>query len=279
MIGGCAVYITILIGFIIRKKKNKEIKDIVNSFAKEEDKKDYYSRWKRKIFDIMLVRDKKQKKILSAVFNIVLLIIFGISIYMVGAISLVVIVGIVSSYIAKENIDKLVDKSGIRYIPITNEFLDVFIPAITSGKSNSQAMLAFINQYEDNEVLNVWWADRSRGMNDNRFETIVEIYDMTMFDEEHGIDDSLPVIKEMQENMNKKQEFYDEFVAKIGETSSIELSYVGGLPLLLLMTLSNTRQFWYTFPGLLCAVGLGVMFVLFRFLSYKLRVNTIKKLF
>lgn len=174
----------------------------------------------------------------------------------------------------------LIEEAGIKYIENINLFLDFYVPALASGQSNNQAMLKFIGQ-ENDPHLTEWWInkDSKTFVVNNKWKRVIEIYEMMKFNEERGIDNSLPVIEEMQKDLSQKQVFYNEYSSKMGEITPILLSYYIFVPVLLVMSINQTQDFWFSFKGLIATIVLIILFLCSQFAVFKLREHTIKTLF
>ena len=181
-------------------------------------------------------------------------------------------------YTAKEK--ELFVSSGLEFVDDLNRFLDMYIPAIASGLSNDQAMLKFIGEKGD-EDLSEWYVQKDDISVEipKRWIKVIGVYNMVRFDELKGIDNSIPVIKEMQDDMAAKQRYFNDYRSKIGATKPIALSYYIGVPLFLMVSVYRMPQFWFGVGGLIVSILLIALFAGFQFLFYKLKKGTMNAIF
>lgn len=200
--------------------------------------------------------------------------------YFIGAIALTLISGAIIIVLFNQKHKTLIHQAGVNYISTLNAFLDSYIPDISSGLSNDQAMLKYINGEEDEDLFD-WWVNKD----DPEYQVpikwarVVEVYEMIRFNEERGIDDSLPIIEELQKDLNTKQEFYNQYKAKMGEINPILLSYYVFVPIIMLISFNQNKDFWFTFYGLLASIGMIILFLASQFIIFKVRESATKTIF
>ena len=269
------VYVIFLdIFFINRRKIKKAISNI--SIHKEEL---YMFSYEKVLIESMQVSKDKQKIFLIVVRSLIIITSIFLSLQF-GTIAIFFLGAIIITLFMNVKNKQLIESAGINYIETMNYFLDSYIPAISSGLSNDQAMLKYISS-EENEELLEWWADKDTHLLkiNNKWQRIIEVYEMMNFNELHGISNSLPIINEMQKDLNAKQQFFNDYSSKIGEIKPIMYSYYAGVPLLLLISFHQTYAFWFSFFGAIAAFILVIFFFTFQILIYNIRKNTLKSIF
>ena len=237
--------------------------------------------YEKKIIELLNIPSSKIKVFIYTIrFLLLVALIFMATI--MGFVTLFLVLSVLTVLYFNMQTSKLVDKTGVTHLATINSFLDTFIPSIASGLSNDQSMLKFVHSTEDANLTD-WWLKKDDLTSvvklDNKWTRIVEVYNMMNFIEEKGTGDPLSIIKEMQNDLNTKQKYYDEYRAKMGEIKPIMLSYYIGVPLLIVMSYNQTRGFWNTGWGLVAAIGLAILFAIFQFLIYKLKKDSINMLF
>lgn len=270
------IYMLVLVAVIKRHRNRKRaISHIVED-------KFYIAFFEKKILEKINIPKRHEK---TAVYIIRFAIIFAV-IYCVASLGywLTTLIACALLIITFANIQnkKTVEATGITYIEDVNIFLDSFIPAIASGKSNEQAMLQFVDAQGDENLFN-WWMNKDNLSNqivvENKWKRIIEIYNMVKFNEERGISNSLPIVEEMQKDISTKQKYYNDYKAKMGEIKPIVLSYYFGVPFIIMTSWSNTKEFWFSTGGLICCFVLAVLFFIFEMLINKIKKSTIESMF
>lgn len=271
--------IVYVIVFTLAVNHNRKHKKIINRIQNKDSF--YFFGFEKDLIEISGMTNEKAKKYIILL-RILLLSLIVLVITKFGFIALFLFLAAATLVYSNNQNKKLIDDAGIRYIIIVNEFLDSYIPAISTGVSNDQAMLRFVRSQNDEELFN-WWVNKSKpefrlGI-ENKWRRIIEVYEMVRFNEERGISDSLPIIEEMQDDLNAKQKHYDDYQARIGEIKPIMFSYYIGIPIILFISWNQTQNFWSTIWGLVCAFVLAVLFFAFEMLIYKLKKSTIERIF
>lgn len=199
---------------------------------------------------------------------------------LIGAIALTLVVGFIIVVVIERKSASLIHEAGVNHIGLVNAFLDSYIPSLSSGLSNDQAMLKYINAINDEELFE-WWTNRENPeyINPVKWKRVIEIYNIIKFNEDRGIGDSLPIIEQMQQDLNVKQQYYNEYSAKMGEVQPIVFSYYFFIPVLLFMSFKETGGFWFSWLGYLSAVGLLVLFLTSQFMVFKIKASTVKVIF
>lgn len=175
---------------------------------------------------------------------------------------------------------KAIYDSGITNIGKVTNFINFFVPHINSGNSADQSFLGYIKYSNDEELANYY-----ENKNNLEYELpthlkqIVDIYDIAKYNEEQGISDYTYILNELSEDMSQKQVYYNSFISRIGEIKPICWSYYGGIPVLIIASLKNTKDFWLGAWGFVGGLALLTLFGLFKFLIYKLQKDSIVKIF
>lgn len=235
--------------------------------------------WEKALID-KLYLDKTYVKPVVYLFRIALVLVFLGAAYFFGTIAFVIAVGAVIVLFMNRKTADLINEAGINHISLLNTFLDSYVPSLASGLSNDQAMLKFIN-YMDDEDLFEWWMNKDEPSYKPkvRWKRIIEVYNIIRFNEERGIDDSLPIIEQMQKDLSVKQEYYNNYSSKMGEINPIVISYYVFVPILLFISFTQTKGFWFSIWGVISSIILLVIFVISQFIIYKIKEKAIKTIF
>lgn len=235
--------------------------------------------WERKFLQSFSVNQRYVKPGIY-VSRVILFVVFGMITLKIGSIAVFISLSALVLVFANRKTEGLIEEAGINTIPELNSFLDSYIPGLASGLSNDQAMLKYIN-HKDDELLYDWWVNRDNPTHviNNQFKRIVEVYKMIKFNEDRGIEDSLPIIEQMQKDLNVKQEHYNDYKARMGEIQPILMSYYIFVPVLLFISLGQTRDYWFSIWGYVSAAALIVLFIGSQFMVFKIREGTIKIMF
>lgn len=268
------LYTIIAILAINNNRKHKKV------IKKIQNKNNFYLfGFEKSLLEATGMQKSKAKKYIILI-RIIALSLMVVIVIKFGFIALFLFCGVLILIYSNTQNKKLIESTGINYIIIVNEFLDSYIPAISSGLSNDQAMLKFVHSQNDENLFS-WWVNRGdpNFELDIKWKRISEVYEMVKFNEERGINDSLPIIEQMQKDLNSKQEFYDDYESKIGEIKPIMLSYYIGLPIILAISWKQAASFWNSIGGLVCAFALSVLFFAYEMFLSKIRKSTIETMF
>ena len=268
------LYTIIAILAINNNRKHKKV------IKKIQNKNNFYLfGFEKGLLEATGMQKSKAKKYIILI-RIIALSLMVVIVIKFGFIALFLFCGVLILIYSNTQNKKLIESTGINYIIIVNEFLDSYIPAISSGLSNDQAMLKFVHSQNDENLFS-WWVNRGdpNFELDTKWKRISEVYEMVKFNEERGINDSLPIIEQMQKDLNSKQEFYDDYESKIGEIKPIMLSYYIGLPIILAISWKQAASFWNSIGGLVCAFALSVLFFAYEMFLSKIRKSTIETMF
>ena len=176
---------------------------------------------------------------------------------------------------------KVIYESGINNIVMVNNFINYFVPHINSGNSADQSLLGYI-EYSNDEELRKYYENKSDiDINDiaPHVKQIIDIYDIAKYNEEKGIADYTYILNEISQDYEAKSRYYNRFISSIGEIKPTEFSYYIGVPILIFISYNQTKDFWAGFGGFILSIALLGLFVLFKFLIFKLQKNTISKIF
>lgn len=260
--------------FVMSKRKKQET--AMKAVQKKKFKLLFYE---KKISELLKVPEESMSKLFIPLrLGIVALMIIGAM--LMGTIALIFVSAIIIIFFMDQKTKALIDETGVEYIGTLNQFLDVFTPSVAAGSSTDQAMLKYISDVND-ENLFQWWLHKEDGLFelDSKWKSVVEVYNMMKFNETHGIANGLTVIEEMQKVMTQKEKFYNEFLAKMGEIQPIMISYYIAVPILLLISLNQVRNFWFGPWGLITAIIIILLFVGAQYLVYSIKKSTIKVMF
>ena len=196
----------------------------------------------------------------------------GLTILAFGAVLIILL--------AEDSYRKIIYESGITNISRIVNFINYFVPHISSGNSADQSLLGYIEYSRDVELAEFY---EHRFDPEYKLEThlrqIVDIYDIAKYNEEKGINDYTYILNELSKDYAQKQVYYNSFMARIGEIKPIMLSYYFGVPILIAISFGQTYSFWMGFGGYIVATLVLGLFGLFKFLIYKLQKDTVKTIF
>lgn len=196
----------------------------------------------------------------------------GLTVLLFGAILI--------SLFAEDAYQKLIYDSGITNVPAIMNFINYFVPHITSGNSADQSLLGYIEYSRDSDLAEFYeHRDDPEWKLQPHLRQVVDIYDIAKYNEEKGISDYAYILHEISQDYSQKQIYYNSFVARIGEIKPIVLSYYIGCPILIIISFSQTYTFWMGWGGVLVAILTLLMFAAFKFLIYKLQRDTVNTIF
>lgn len=169
------------------------------------------------------------------------------------------------------------DENGLTFIPKTNAFLDMYIPAVNNGQSVNQIMDRFVDQEKDPE-LTLWWNSENRNEIDPplAWNDVVKIYRNGYYSEQNGNVDSAEVY---QRDIMKQMAYYNMFKEKIGEIKPIKLCYYVFMPIILIMSWINDPSFWGGVFGIVDVILLCMLLFIFTFFMNDIHKETCQKLF
>lgn len=270
------IYITCVLMYIHNSEKKKELQILITEGQNNVIKTFYFE---NRLLETLKVEPSKVRSILYIerfllASSILLCFWFlkGLSILVFGSILVVVL--------AEDSYKKVVYESGITNIGKITNFINYFVPHINSGNSADQSFLGYI-EYSSDEELSEYYHNR-----DNpdfklapHLKQIVDIYDIAKYNEDQGISDYTYILNELSQDMAQKQVYYNSFISRIGEIQPIMWSYYIGVPILIVISLGQTKDFWMGIGGYIVSIALLVLFATFKFLIFKLQKNTINIIF
>ena len=271
-----AVYIAAIIIFIQRREKDKEFETLIDIKKQESIKTFHYE-------DVFLLKFKiKPEKVRIALYLERFLIIAGSISLFIGlrGLALALIGAIVVVFIADDSYKKVIYNSGMTTINKVTNFINYFVPHINSGNSADQSFLGYIEYSQDQDLIEYYEnRDNPEYKMPRHIKQIVDIYDIAKYNEEEGISDYTYILNELSEDMAQKQVYYNNFISRIGEIKPIMWSYYIGVPILIMVSFSQTYEFWMQGGGYVVALILLGFFSLFKFLIYKLQKKTVNTIF
>lgn len=273
IIGAIIIYaISVFLVIGKRKKQDTAMKAVNN-------KKFRLLFYEKKVAEMLKIPDETLAKFFIP-FRICTVALLVGAAYFMGTIAMIFVACAIIIFFMNEKTKALIDETGVEYIGILNQFLDVFSPSLAAGSSTDQALLKYVSDVNDDNLLQ-WWVHKEDGLFelDNKWKGVVEVYNMMKFNETHGVGNGLKVIEEMQKVMTQKEKFYNEFLAKMGEIQPIMISYYVAVPILLLISLHQVHDFWFGPWGIVCAIIIVVLFMLAQYLIYKIKESTVKIMF
>lgn len=170
------------------------------------------------------------------------------------------------------------DENGLTYIDRTNKFLDLYIPSVSNGQAVSQVMNRFV-EMESDEDLTRWWYMEDEDKLENipsSWEQVIRVYLNGVYNEAQGFQDSAD---SFQQDLITQITYYNNFKEKIGEVAPTRATYYIFMPIILLISHSNSPDFWGSFPGLLNIIFLCILLWIFSFLMGKVHKDSCDKLF
>lgn len=194
--------------------------------------------------------------------------------------ALLILGGLITIGIFNDMEKKVIYESGITNIPRVVNFINYFIPHITSGNSAEQSLIQYID-YAVDEELNEYYQrrDDEEYIMPIHLKQIVEIYKIAKYNEDKGNSDYVYILEELAQDIAQKQVYYNKFVSHIGEIGPTVWSYYIGVPTLIIASFSQTQDFWAGIGGYLVSIALLALFLIFKFLIYKLKKDTVNVIF
>ena len=214
-----------------------------------------------------------ERIIVSILILSILIVLRGLGMALVGSIFI--------TLFAEDAYQKIIYDSGITNIVKINNFINFFAPHINSGNSADQSLLAYIAYSEDEDLKN-FYENKDKGEKielNKHTRQIVDIYDIAKYNESKGISDYTGILNEIAKDYEQKQKYYNKFISGMGEIKPTELSYYFGVPILIIISFSQTKTFWMSGGGIILSLALLILFALFKFLIYRLQKSTIMNIF
>lgn len=224
--------------------------------------------------------DPEKSKVAIYTERVCIVIIFSLCIFVIRGLTLLAFGAVFIVVISEDAYRKVIYDSGITNINRIVNFINFFVPHINSGNSADQSLLGYIDYSRDEELAAFY---EHRNDDDYKLQPhlrqIVDIYDIAKYNEEKGISDYAYILNELAQDYAQKQVYYNSFVSRIGEIKPIMLSYYFGVPILIVVSFAQTRNFWMGIGGYIVALITLILFGTFKFLIYKLQKDTVKTIF
>lgn len=270
------LYISFVLIYIHGKDKRKEIQLLISINKKYKIKT---LNFEDLILKKLSIDPNKVSYILYIErFIIISIIVFGIVI--LRGIALALFGAIAITLVFDDAFKKIIYESGVTNIGRITNFINYFVPHITSGNSAKQSFLGYIEYSSDKELSEYYENIENPDYKlPEHLKEIIDIYDIATYNEEKGISDYTYILNELSQDMAQKQVYYNSFVARQGEIGPIVWSYYIGVPLLVAISFSQTYEFWLGTGGYIISIILLILFTAFKFLIFKLQEKTIKTIF
>lgn len=275
------VYITVFIVYVSRYLNSQKHKSIME----EIDQKDEFKTFNYEDFMLKKLHfdaNKSMKYLVPFLIieRILLIIAVIVTLYMLRGLGMALVGSLFVSFIFADLYEKEVQKSGIMNIGKINNFINFFVPHITSGNSADQSFLEYMT-YSNDEGLKEWFENQeNKDYHPPKYvRQILDIFDIAKYNEEKGINNYTGTLNEISKDYEQKQTYYNSFIGGIGEIRPTEWSYYIGVPFLIAISYSQTKTFWEGIGGIFLSIALLVIFTIFKFLIYKLKKDTINTIF
>ena len=226
---------------------------------------------------LTILKVKNPSKVFVNLIRISIVALALIAFYQFGFLSLYLVFELFMILFTKNKEKEVEDANGLTYIPKTNSFLDMYIPAINNGESVNQIMDRFVDAEKDPD-LTKWWLSENRDIEDvpMMWYDVIQIYRNGYYNEQNGYQDSSEIY---QKDLIRQQTYYNHFKEKIGEIQPIKSVYYAFMPIILILSWFSDPAFWSGLFGLLDVMFLCLMLFIFSFLISSLHKNTCNKLF
>ena len=270
------VYIVVGLIYIKGSEKRKEIQLIMDVGVEKRIKTFSFE---DKILDKLKIEPNKVRFVLY-IERILIISVLGIAVFFIRGLALAAFGAIVTAIYFEDAYKKAIYESGITNIARITNFINYFVPHINSGNSADQSFLGYI-KYSSDEELAEYYENRDNLEYElpTHLKQIVDIYDIAKYNEEQGISDYTYILNELSEDYSQKQIYYNSFISRISEIKPICWSYYFAVPFLIIVSLSQTWDFWIGFGGLICGFILLAFFFAFKLLIFKLQKKTIVTIF
>lgn len=270
------LYIFSVLVYIHGNEKRKELQILMNTNQKHSIK---IFNFEKKILEKLQIESDKSKYIIY-IERLLLTFIVGFSFWFLRGIALAGFGALLVTFIADDSYKKVIYESGITNINRITNFINYFVPHISSGNSADQSFLSYIEYSGDIELSNYYEnRDNPNFKIKPHLKQIIDIYDIAKYNEEKGISDYTYILNELSQDMSQKQVYYNNFISRIGEIKPIMWSYYIGVPILIFVSFGQTYEFWLGIGGYIVSFVLLILFSLFKFLIFKLQKKTINVIF
>ena len=245
--------------------------------AKKDDIKLFF--FERQILNAIGLSPEKGKVFIYTI-RTLLISLFVIALISLRGLAILIFGALITVIFTEDAYKKVVYESGITNVNLIMNFINYFVPHITSGNSADQSFLSYAEHSQNEELIEFYEnRDDPSYSVEPHLKQIVEIYQIAKYNEEKGISDYTYILNEMSKDFSQKQVYYNSFQGKIGEIKPIVLSYYFGVPILIAISFKYTKTFWMSFWGFVMSVVILALFVIFRVLIFKLQKDTIRGIF
>ena len=265
------------VAITLNKWEQQKRLNVIISDGREESGRIFF--FERSILDRLHIEPDKIKPVLFAE-RILLLIVLAFLFATIRGLTILLAGAILITLFFDDAYKTVIYESGITNVPRVVNFINFFIPHINSGNSADQSLLAYI-QYSRDDELAAFYEHKTdlEYKLQPHLKQIVDIYDIAKYNEEKGISDYAYILNEIAQDYSQKQVYYNSFVSRIGEIKPIMISYYVAVPFLIILSMSQTREFWMGAGGWVVAIITLLMFAMFKFLIFKLQKDTVKSIF
>lgn len=273
---GILAYIVFTSFYIVKLVKNRRAVHAIDYVRKEHIKTFNYE---KKLLEKFKLDPDKMKLLLYigrvavAAILVALFIAFkGLAFTFIASIAIVIFMN--------DAYANVVYKANINNVPRVNNFINNFVPLVTSGRSSDQAFLSYIEYAGDEELLEYFEnKDDPEYKMHPHIRQIVDIYDIARYNEEQGVSGYTYIMEEIAKDLAQKGIYYNSFISRVGEIKPIIWSYYIAVPLLIAVSFSTTKTFWFGFGGYIVGFILVAFFGTFKYLIFRLQKNTIESIF
>lgn len=235
--------------------------------------------FERKILDRFKVEADSVKFAIYFV-RLMFVIVIGVGFWVLNGLALAVFGSIFTTLFFNDAYKSVLYRSGITNIAKVTNFINYFVPHISSGNSADQSFLGYIEYASDDELSNYYEnRDNPDYKLPDHLKQIVHIYNIAKYNEDKGIANYTYILNEMNQGISQKQVYHNNFVSKMGEIGPIMLSYYFGVPAIVYMSYIMATDFWQGFGGYVVSTILLILFAIFKFLIFKLQSKVISVIF
>lgn len=281
------VFVFIMIIAYNKQYISSKTTKVLNTFQKE-DKHIKLFFYESQLLDRLNV-NPNQVRIFIYIERILLVVLFVLSYFFIGFLGLGFVGAIAINFFFNDKTKKLIAEEGVSDIQPTLDFINFFCPTVIGGAATEQALLKYIQRLSDDDIykllLTEYYASKKEDGDlgykiPDRIKIITEVYENASYNEELGIEDYLDVVEEEKKALFKKQKYYGQYQNEYNSVvNPIKMCYIVLLPLIVLMTISMTGDFWNTIFGFFTLLVVLVIYAVFQLLLYNLNKSTIKNIF
>lgn len=289
VIAAVVIYAIISVIIVTRKRNEAKIKDVLTELSNEGDTETIHMKMsgpEQFIVDKFHIKNTQVRyfvwtmRIIAIAAACLTFIIFGfMGIAFCGAL---LIWSIMDTQLKNQ-----IAATGVNRIDDTVSFINAFTPQISSGKAAKQAFLSYIQSLPTESHTRILLEEyvHARDIGDYHYVTPAHISEMTtiyenaLYNEEKGVNDYLYIIEEAKQDLFQKSEYYNEYKTRCNEVlRPIEISYYIGIPVIFIALFGTFHDFWFTGVGLVAALLVLGLFLLFKLTINRLNINTLHKI-